>query len=179
MTDVKLYDIINPMEVVAIKPNDRNFQAQCLQDNLSSIRRIAGWTAEQLGEKIGVTKQTISNLENKKTPMNLTQYIAIRSVLDYEMLNHPENTVLPQALDILVDRAEALDEKDRVKAQEAFKSVSAVAMSAGIATGTLGVVAASILGIAGLPGIVVGGAIAGAIVGTSGWLKKIMKKEKG
>ena len=35
-----------------------------LQTHLLSIRKIAGWTAQELGQKIGVTKQTISNLEN-------------------------------------------------------------------------------------------------------------------
>ena len=44
-----------------------------LQDNLSSVRKIAGWTTEEFGDKIGVTKQTISNLENKKTAMTRTQ----------------------------------------------------------------------------------------------------------
>lgn len=35
-----------------------------LQTHLLSIRKIASWTAQELGQKIGVTKQTISNLEN-------------------------------------------------------------------------------------------------------------------
>ena len=48
------------------KLNERNKQIRRLQQNLSSIRKIAGWTAEILGEKIGVTKQTISNIENNK-----------------------------------------------------------------------------------------------------------------
>ena len=56
-----------------------------LQNNLLLIRNAGGWTAEVFGDMIGVTKQTISNLENKKTEMTKTQYIAIRAVLDYEM----------------------------------------------------------------------------------------------
>ena len=65
---------------------DRENQIQRLQTNLEAIRKIAGWTAKDLGEKIGVTKQTISNLENSKTKMNFTQYIAIRSVLDADVI---------------------------------------------------------------------------------------------
>ena len=57
-------------------------QIKLLQQNVRSIRQIAGWTSERLGEKIGVTKQTISDLENIKRPMNLTQYLAIRYILD-------------------------------------------------------------------------------------------------
>ena len=52
-----------------------------LQNNLLLIRNAGGWTAEVFGDMIGVTKQTISNLENKKTEMTKTQYIAIRAVL--------------------------------------------------------------------------------------------------
>ena len=40
-----------------------------LQNNLLLIRNAGGWTAETFGDKLGVTKQTISNLENKKTEM--------------------------------------------------------------------------------------------------------------
>ena len=36
-----------------------------LQDNLLLIRKAGGWSAGEFGDLIGVTKQTISNLENK------------------------------------------------------------------------------------------------------------------
>lgn len=35
-----------------------------LQDNLEMLRKLFGWTAEQLGNILGVTKQTILNLEH-------------------------------------------------------------------------------------------------------------------
>ena len=53
---------------------ERQSQINKLQENLASIRKIAGWTSEILGTKIGVTKQTISNLENRKTTMNFTGF---------------------------------------------------------------------------------------------------------
>lgn len=95
--------------------------------NLSSIRKIAGWTAEVLGNKIGVTKQTISNLENKKTPMNFTQYIAIRSVLDAEIEQNKENKVLPQVIAILLDSGDELDNDEYEEIQKSVETVSAVA----------------------------------------------------
>lgn len=52
-----------------------------LQDNLLLIHKAGRWLAEESGEFIGVTKQTISNLENKKTALSKTQYIAIRGGL--------------------------------------------------------------------------------------------------
>ena len=61
-----------------------------LQDNLLLIRRAAGWTAEEFGERIGVTRQTINNLEAKRNKLNKTQYIAMRAVLDTEMAASPE-----------------------------------------------------------------------------------------
>lgn len=105
----------------------RQKQINRLQKNLSSIRKIAGWTAEVLGNKIGVTKQTISNLENKKTPMNFTQYIAIRSVLDAEIEQNKENKVLPQVIAILLDSSDELDNDEYEEIQKSVETVSAVA----------------------------------------------------
>ena len=105
----------------------RQKQINRLQENLSSIRKIAGWTAEVLGNKIGVTKQTISNLENNKTPMNFTQYIAIRSVLDAEIEQNKENKVLPQVIAILLDSDNELDNDEYEEIQKSVETVSAVA----------------------------------------------------
>ena len=63
-----------------------------LQDNLLLIRRTVGWTAEEFGDRIGVTRQTINNLEAKRNKLTKTQYIAIRAILDAEMVRSPEDT---------------------------------------------------------------------------------------
>lgn len=107
----------------------RQKQINRLQENLSSIRKIAGWTAKVLGNRIGVTKQTISNLENKKTPMNFTQYIAIRSVLDAEIEQNKENKVLPKVIEILLDSEDELDDEKYDEVQKSVETVSAVATS--------------------------------------------------
>lgn len=109
------------------KLNERRRQIKRLQQNLSSIRKIAGWTAEVLGEKIGVTKQTISNLENNKSIMNFPQYIAIRSVLDAEIANNTENELLPKIVAILLDSEDELDEDDYSKVQDVVETVAATA----------------------------------------------------
>lgn len=96
-----------------------------LQENLLSIRRLAGWTAENLGDRIGVTKQTISNLENNKTPMTLTQYIAIRAILDHEMERNKENTILPEAVHILLDKDMGDEEYNDASGKIAAVSASA------------------------------------------------------
>ena len=75
-----------------------------LQQHLSVIRKVAGWTAEDLGKLIGVTRQTISNLEKSTTTtMSKTQYIAIRAVLDYE-IESSKNDTLRRVVQILVDK---------------------------------------------------------------------------
>jgi transcriptional regulator with XRE-family HTH domain len=103
-------------------------QIQLLQQNLRSIRQIAGWTAEQFGEKIGVTKQTIGDLENKKRPMNLTQYLAIRSILNEEIKSSPENAnVLQQVIEILVDKGTELEEENYIEIKDTVETVAASA----------------------------------------------------
>ncbi|EMC58600.1 helix-turn-helix transcriptional regulator [Streptococcus mutans OMZ175] len=80
-----------------------NQKFKILQANLSSIRNIANWTAKELGAKIGVTKQTISNLENSNgqtNNLNSTQYLAIRSVIDHE-ITITDNPVLKKTMDYL------------------------------------------------------------------------------
>jgi transcriptional regulator with XRE-family HTH domain len=153
--------------------NQRTAQITCLQKNLSAIRKIAGWTAEQLGEQIGVTKQTISNLENGKTPMTLTQYIAIRSVIDFEIQTNKENTVLPQVVEVLLNRYEEYNDEDREKISESVKTIAATA-SGGIGGASLAAVSAGLLGsILGASFLTIGGIAAG-----SAWLSKILKEKK-
>ena len=86
------------------------------QQNMLLIRRTVGWTAEEFGDKIGVTRQTINNLEKNnrdKFKLNKTQYIAMRSVLDAEIAKCPEETeTLRLMLDMLVDHPENYTSKD-------------------------------------------------------------------
>ena len=100
---------------------------QLLQQNIRSIRQIAGWTAERLGKEIGVTKQTISDLENSKRPMTLTQYLAIRSILNDEIESNNGNTVLPQVIEILVDKGAEIEEEKYFEIKDTVETVAASA----------------------------------------------------
>ena len=152
------------------KIREREIQIKKLQQNLSPIRKIAGWTAEVLGDKIGVTKQTISNLENKKTPMNFTQYIAIRSVLDYEIANNQENEVLPKVVALLLDCEDEMDESDYSKVQDVVGTVAATAVG-GTSTDKLDMVFDVL--IKSIPLVV---PLIGTLIGSSGtWSKKLLK----
>ena len=76
-------------------------EMQIMQDNLCDLRKIAGWTAEVLAGKLGVTKQTISNIENQKVKISTIQYIAIRAVFECELASNPGNTTLRKVLGVL------------------------------------------------------------------------------
>ena len=148
---------------------ERELQINRLQQNLASIRKIAGWTAEVLGYKIGVTKQTISNLENGKNPMNFTQYIAIRSVLDDEIERNKENEILPKVVALLLDSGDEFDEDKYSKVQDVANTVAASA-AGGTSTAKLDSVFSLLT--ASLPFII---PIVGAIIGSSFNWKKLLK----
>lgn len=67
-------------------------EVERLQEYMLLIRRAVGWSAEEFGERIGVSRQTINNLEGKRNKLTKAQYIAIRSSLDVEIRQHPEDT---------------------------------------------------------------------------------------
>jgi len=81
-----------------------------LQRSLHLIRKAAGWTAEELGNKIGVTKQTISNLETLKSRMTKTQYLAIQLVISQKIASSPDNLTLVKIMEFVMDADDADDE---------------------------------------------------------------------
>jgi len=126
-----------------------------LQDNLSLLRKLAGWTSAELGEYLGITKQTVSNLENKHNNMTKAQYIAIRTLLDYEIKTNPDNTALAQVVAILLD-ADDLTEEEQEKVDTAVTYVTGAKAKgmddAAISTGLAALIAALGIGALCLPG---------------------------
>lgn len=102
-----------------------------LQMNLGIIRKLAGWSPKELDDMIGSTKQTIYNLENMKSPMSLSQYISIRSLIDYAIESEPENGLLSKSVDILVNNSDAFKPDDLSEIRDNL-IVLAAAKSAGI-----------------------------------------------
>ncbi len=140
-----------------------------LQNNLLLIRNAGGWTAEVFGDMIGVTKQTISNLENKKTEMTKTQYIAIRAVLDYEMEENPNREILKSAVNLAL-HSDEVSEEDQKKIQAFVSGAQKIGLDS----------AAVIAGIGAIIGVVAAEAIASpALVAASGaWLSKLLKNKR-
>ena len=144
-----------------------------LQDNLLLIRKAGGWSAEEFGDMIGVTKQTISNLENKKTVMSKTQYIAIRAVLDYEMAERPDDKALISTVNLCLNSSK-LSESDIKKAQALVEGATKTGLDNAAMIGGL----AALIGMAAAEAIIMPLATP-AFVGAAGaWLAKIIKSKK-
>ena len=131
------------------------------QQNMLLIRRTVGWTAEEFGDRIGVTRQTINNLEKNnrdKFKMNKTQYIAMRSVLDAEIARCPEETeMLRLILDMLVDHPEKYKSED---IQALLDKANMITPSILAGTATRKAASKEIMV---AMGAVLGGALAGAV----------------
>ena len=78
------------------------------------IRRSLGWSAVQFGERIGVSRQTINNIESGRSKMSKTEYLLIRRILDEEFHRHPRETKMTLMLLIaIIDSPEKVSEKER------------------------------------------------------------------
>ena len=153
-------------------------EIQRMQDNLLLIRRAIGWTASEFGEQIGVTRQTINNIESGRNKLTKIQYIAMRSVLDAEIVKHQEETKMVKILlDMLIDHPENYSKADYNELLEKANLMSP-SILAGAATRetvskewmkTAGAIVAGTMA--------VGAPIVGAAVG--GWLAKaVMATDK-
>ena len=152
-------------------------EIQRMQDNLLLIRRAIGWTASEFGEQIGVTRQTINNIESGRNKLTKTQYIAMRSVIDAEIVKHPEETEMVKILlDMLIDHPENYSKADY---NELLEKANLMSPSILAGTATRETVSKEWMKTAGAVGAVVAGAMAVPFVGTpivgaavGGWLAK-------
>lgn len=80
------------------------------------IRKSVGWSADEFGERIGVTRQTINNIENKKYKLTKSLYLLSRYVLEQEIETHPDETeMLKVILDVFVDHPDKYSQKTKDK----------------------------------------------------------------
>lgn len=99
---------------------DEENKIKRFQENLLLIRKVTGWSEEEFGRRIGVTRQTINNLEKKKNTLTKTQYIAMRAILNDEIINSMSNTkdteMLICLLETLVDNPQnySTEEKNSI-----------------------------------------------------------------
>ncbi len=85
-----------------------------LQKHLYLIRSCAGWTAETLGKKLGVSRQTISSFEKEGNELSIIQYLAIRKLFEDEIAASPDDTeMLSQVIEMLVDHPDNYTPEER------------------------------------------------------------------
>ena len=61
-----------------------------MQNSLKQVRQVLGFGSQEFADIVGLTRQTINNLENKKNKMSATQYVAICAVIDHCTKDKPE-----------------------------------------------------------------------------------------
>ena len=85
--NVKIFDINGKMYYIFIEVKYMD-EIIRLQKYLSLLRTTANWSVQEFADMLGVTRQTINNLE-KKDPIKMSkvQYLAIRSLFTHEIEN--------------------------------------------------------------------------------------------
>lgn len=144
-----------------------------LQENLLLVRRAVGWSAEEFGERIGVTRQTINNIESGRNRLTKTQYIAMRSVLDAEIAACPDETeMLRLILDVFIDNPENYKKEDRERLHSQVKMMTPAILAGATSRKE---VSKAIMMFAASMGIALTGPFASAVITTTSlWLSKIL-----
>lgn len=155
-----------------------DYSITSLQKYLPMLRKLYGWTMEQLGDRIGVTKQTISNLERGNPKMTKLQYIAIRSVFELEAneRSEEEKENLLKILNLVCDYDEGISEEQRSEALDAA-IVVAGATASGVATASAIKVLTSSLASVGLVATVPVAVPVIAGMATGSWLTKMLREK--
>lgn len=105
--------------------NEQRIIVSRLQNNLYTIRQLAGWSADELGNLLDVTRQTVYNLERGNPKMSWVQYLAIRKIIDIEIERQPDNKVLVQAVTVLLDNEELeISEAEMEELQVSLRTIA-------------------------------------------------------
>ncbi len=160
----------------AFHGNDREKLIRNLQKNLKLVRQAAGWEQQQLADLIGVSRQTINNIENQKSPMSATQYVAISAMLDWRQKEKPGLNNVIEAVLMMEDDDQPGDEeyKPNFKIIDDTKiDLNDLNKDGGVlGIGKAAAAAGAAIGAVGGPI----GMVAGSLLG--GWLSR-SKKDKG
>ena len=61
-----------------------------LQISLKQVRQVLGLGVQEFGDIVGLTRQSINNLESGKIKMSAVQFVAVCAVMDHFIEAHPE-----------------------------------------------------------------------------------------
>lgn len=68
----------------------RQKMVRAMQASLKQIRQVLGFGVQEFGDLIGLTRQSINNLETLKNNMSTIQYVAVCAVIDNCLKDKPE-----------------------------------------------------------------------------------------
>ena len=110
------------------------------QENLPTFRKLSGCSAEDFAELIGLTRQSVTNLETGKTPFTPLHYRAILHLLSeinqeqsksrFDCAEASSN-ILPLAMMLLMEQQD-IDEADYAKCKKIFAQLATL-MNEGVA----------------------------------------------
>ena len=89
-----------------MQKDERDIVVENFQNVLQDVRRQIGWNITQMANVLDVTRQTISNLETKRTKLTWVQYLAFAAVIDHDR----EAVKKHDALEFLIDQSEGSKE---------------------------------------------------------------------
>ena len=75
---------------------------------------------------LGLSRQSISKLEKGLSKLTVSQYIAIRYLLDAWIVRHPENKSLPRVISLLLDNLE-MENNEYLHLRRVTETVAAAA----------------------------------------------------
>ena len=68
----------------------RDNMISTMQQSLRQIRNIMGMGVQEFGDYLGLTRQSVNNLETLKSRMSASQYLAVAALLDCYVKRYPE-----------------------------------------------------------------------------------------
>ena len=115
----------------------RDLQINRMQRALYCLRRFSGLGMRELGDKLGVTKQSISNWETGRAPLQRLHYMGIMLVLQIHVSKSPDTSQLIRyTLGLVADDSitesvfdSAIDKLRLVACQKTYSDMMAVAVS--------------------------------------------------
>ena len=128
-----------------------------MRKNIKYVRNAAGWSADNLAQLLGCSRQTVVNLESDEGSMTVERFLAIDSLLDARLLDETDEgrrKILADVRAVLID-----GDGDEEYANKIKEKIDSIAGESGPRPGSSSLgkkVLTGIAGVAGIAGIAVG-----------------------
>ena len=62
----------------------------CMQESLKQIRQVLDLGVQEFSDIVGLTRQSLNNLESEKVRMSTVQFLAVCAVIDHMVNSQPK-----------------------------------------------------------------------------------------